>query len=56
MYSIREVAARVGATEAWVRKWIRVLGLGEKVGWAVILGEKDIEVLRRKLNGDQEAA
>lgn len=58
MYSIRDVALRVGATEAWVRKWIRLLRLGKKVGWAVILDEGDIKMLRarRELNGHKEAA
>ncbi len=56
MYSIRDVALRVGASEAWVRKWIRVMGLGRKIGWAVILNDRDIQVLKGKLHGHQKAA
>ncbi len=56
MYSIREVAQELGVTESWVRKWVRLLGLGAKVGWAVILDVNDMNMLRKRLHGSQEAA
>jgi hypothetical protein len=58
MHSIRDVHRLLGegVTEAWIRKWIRVLGLGRKCGWAVILSDSEVNMLREKLSGRQKAA
>lgn len=59
MYSIGEAVRRLGCSDPWVRKWVRLLGLGQKVGWAVVLSPDDIEQLEKKkatLNGNQKAA
>lgn len=53
MYSIRDIVNLIGpgCTESWVRKWVRILGLGQKVGWAVILTDVDVNKLREKFFG-----
>lgn len=58
MHSIRQAACEVGKPEYWVRNWVRKLKLGEKVGWAIVLGDTDLYQLKEKASnhGHQKAA
>ena len=48
MHSIRDAAKAIGCSEPWARKWIRIMNLGKKVGWAVILTDEDVLTLKEK--------
>ena len=47
MYSVSEVAGMLGVPDKRLYRWIREEGVGTKVGFAVILSDSDIEVLKR---------
>lgn len=49
MYSVSEVARKLGVPDKRLYRWIREEGVGTKVGFAVILSDADIIVLRRRI-------
>lgn len=52
MFSLNEAAVRLGLPYKRVSRWVRELGLGQKLGgWAVMLTIEDLKVLESKLNG-----
>lgn len=59
MISVGEAAAQLGESYHWVSRWVKKKGLGQKVGWGVVLLESDMAILKtcgRLGNGNQTIA
>lgn len=54
MHSIGEAAREVGKPEYWVRYLVKTRGLGQKVGWAIVLSDSDLKILRESAHGSEE--
>lgn len=50
MISISELSEELGIPYKRLNRWIHEFGLGQKVGWAVILTEAEVEKLKQLLN------
>jgi hypothetical protein len=53
MYSINEASQVVGKSYQWVRRRCIRKGLGQKVGWAIVLSNADMVVLLKE-SGEEE--
>ena len=49
MFSVGEVSKRTGVPEARLYKWVKRYNLGQKVGFGLVLFEKDITFVKEKL-------
>ena len=47
MESIGEVSERIGRPYKWLRRQVIRMGLGQKVGWAIVLSETEVKELER---------
>lgn len=58
LYSIGQAAEQLGVKYQWAHRWVRLLRLGRKVGWGVVLDESDLTELERKRdeNGRKKAS
>lgn len=62
LISIGDAAKRLGQKYHWVHRWVRAHGLGQKVGWGIVLKEDDLVILRgcgkqgQAEDGSQKAA
>ena len=45
LISIGDAASRLGRKYHWVHRWVKSRGLGQKVGWGIVLTEDDLKVL-----------
>jgi len=49
MISVTELSQELGIPYKRLNRWIHEFGLGTKVGWALILTEDEVEMLKQKL-------
>lgn len=57
MISIRQAAQEVGRPYSWVRYIVATRGLGQKIGgWAIVLSELDLEIIRKESDERKAAA
>ena len=49
MFAVRDVVKGLGIPDKRLYKWIRRYNLGQKVGFGIVLFQKDIDFLKAKL-------
>lgn len=56
MVSISELSERWSIPYKRLNRWVREFGVGQKVGWAVVLTDEEAEILRVQIMNKQANA